>query len=1071
MNVACHRCGGRLQDAPAGEPCLACRLQLALADDAPDDATPPSPDGTPPQAIGRYRLLQVIGRGSSAVVYRAWDPDLRRHVALKMLHAHFLLDDAGAASVRFRREAATVAQLDHPHIAPLYDHGTSDGCPWLVQKWFAGGDMAGALKAAVDPVQAARWLRDLADAVVAAHRLGIIHRDIKPSNVFLDDELRVYLGDFGIARDTTAASHTLTEAGRAVGSPGYMAPEQASGSTRDIGPATDIHGLGALLYHALTGVPPFAGASPEAVLRQVLDQDPLPVRRLNPSVPKDLEAICLKCLEKSPRRRYPHAASLRDDLQRFLRGEPTLARPVTDLARAWRWCRRRPIVAGLSAALVVSLAAGLGGTSATRLRLHSSEQRRRSSRDDLAFQMTERWANERQTRNVLDAMAAILRESPGDIAAARRAWAAFEEGRFPIPRVILAATNGVGAGYDEDGTRLAMLDRDQRLHVLEAETGRPLGQLAVRAAIGIAAVGLSPKGDHAWVLRDDQTMEAWSLPTWSAVDAQVASGWLSKPEPLPPSMAGLGAIGHEFSPDGRHVALAFKVPGKEEYFAELREMPSGNRVLSLRNGGHLVDGADPFPRRARQPRFLNWSPTGLDVRDIDSGQAHLDPVAVGELIEAGCWHPDGTRLVALPLRGHGVVFDVPPPPRKTPPSFTTKGGIESMEVSPDGRFLALASTRDGTRILRAGDVSEVLPSRGPLATMRWSAWCRHGLVAVATNGSALLVRDPERPETAEAFKAHGPLAGFVGSADLRWAATISISGLVELWDMTGIPAARVASHQVTDLMEPLPDLGTTRFTGLRFHPKGTWLAMVLLSGRAEAWSVPGLRPIHLKGCGFPAYAMAFHPSENQVVAAEAGGQAWAWSLGDASVATAFWVTHVPLVGRMTFDAAGRHLLLGESPGRVVAHPWNGRQDEGDRKAASGATSALAAMPGEDAYVVANSDGTVELRSVPGHHVQVRWNLDHHGTPSCIALARDGSRAWVGTAAGEVFPLRFPPAREPVPTWLVEWIEAMGEHSLSLDPAGPRSMPHRVVELRHRMATLPGQGFWAEWGRSLGVPRP
>ena len=288
--------------------------------------------------IGGYDVQEILGRGGMGIVYRARQLKLNRTVGLKML-----LTGAFAGRderIRFQREAEAVAALKHPNIVQIHDSGELDGRPYFTMEYVDGGSLAQFLSATPQPArQAAAMVETLARAVQIAHQGGIVHRDLKPTNVLLTADHTPKITDFGLARRLESDEH-LTFTGARVGTPSYMAPEQAAGKVHAIGPATDVYALGAILYEMLTGRPPFRGESSTETERQVITDDPVPPCQLNSKVPRDLETICLKCLQKDPGRRYAAAAELADDLQRFQRGEAILARRTGLIERIIKWIRR-----------------------------------------------------------------------------------------------------------------------------------------------------------------------------------------------------------------------------------------------------------------------------------------------------------------------------------------------------------------------------------------------------------------------------------------------------------------------------------------------------------------------------------------------------------------------------------------------------------------------------------------------------------------------------------------------------------------------------------------------------------
>jgi serine/threonine-protein kinase len=305
-------------------------------------------------AVSGYEVQQVIGRGGMGVVFKARHLKLNRTVALKMLLAGAYAGPQELA--RFCREAEAVAALRHPHIVQVYDAGDVTGRPYFTMEFLEGGSLAQHLAGtALPPRRAAHVVARLACAVQFAHQSGFIHRDLKPGNILLAADGTAKITDFGLVRPIDSGPE-FTLSGARIGTPSYMSPEQALGKASAIGPAVDIYALGAVLYEMLTGRPPFHGESAADTERKVIAEEPVPPSRLNAKVPRDLETICLKCLQKEPARRYASAQDLGDDLHRFLDGKPVIARPVGWLERAAKWARRRPALATLGGAVLVCLA-------------------------------------------------------------------------------------------------------------------------------------------------------------------------------------------------------------------------------------------------------------------------------------------------------------------------------------------------------------------------------------------------------------------------------------------------------------------------------------------------------------------------------------------------------------------------------------------------------------------------------------------------------------------------------------------------------------------------------------------
>jgi len=382
-NGHCPTCGSRLAAGAAGGRCAACLLRLALSIDPAEADGGEEPEGLPeaPGQFGDYELIERIGRGAMGVVFKARQKRLDRLVALKVL------DLAGKvpanAAKRFRAEASAAAALRHPGIVTIHDVGVHQGYHYIAMDLVEGTTLAALVaRGPVSAERAARLVADVADAVRCAHEHGIMHRDLKPTNILVDRAGRAHVADFGLAKKIEGDAD-MTMPGQVMGSPNYMSPEQARGEA--VGMASDVHALGALLYHCVAGRPPFLGETIADTLNHVIHGEPVRLRLLVPGVPRDLETIAQRCLEKEPARRYASAkeparryASAKElaaDLRRFLRREPIAARPVSRVERVWRWCRRRPAVAGLLGATVVLLMAVVVGSPVAAWRIRAERER------------------------------------------------------------------------------------------------------------------------------------------------------------------------------------------------------------------------------------------------------------------------------------------------------------------------------------------------------------------------------------------------------------------------------------------------------------------------------------------------------------------------------------------------------------------------------------------------------------------------------------------------------------------------------------------------------------------------
>ncbi len=440
------------------------------------------PKGLP--EIPEHAVVAKLGEGGMGVVYRAWQDRPGRWVALKLMQPGEDLD-------RFEDEMAVLGRQEHPHIVKVFACGEHEGRPYFTMEYADGGSMDRVLAGAPQlATQAARLVELLARAVHHAHQQRVVHRDLKPGNVLLvrsDRPEAVRLGrdpeqaesyepkvsDFGLAKQLDQPPGN-TPSGARIGTPSYMAPEQADGRSREVGPAADIYALGAILYELLTGRPPFRGAGLMDTLLQVAHEEPVPPRRLQPRVPRDLETICLKCLAKAPTRRYASAGALAEDLRRFLAGEPIEARPVGVWEQGWNWVRRHPGIAGLAASAATVLLA-VAGVAATRAVL--SEQGRRAvqeERDEKERQREKAARARDRTRQALDAMTSAVTSKSLETQSALSA----EQKKF-LAEVLTYYQEFADEQGEDEGTRRWAADAAIRVGIMQSGLGN--SEASIRA--------------------------------------------------------------------------------------------------------------------------------------------------------------------------------------------------------------------------------------------------------------------------------------------------------------------------------------------------------------------------------------------------------------------------------------------------------------------------------------------------------------------------------------------------------------------------------------------------------------
>jgi WD40 repeat protein len=742
----------------------------------------PLPDAEAlPESVGDYEILGEIGRGGMGVVYRARHRTLRRVVALKMLLGGYFADREQRQ--RFLAEAEAVARLQHLGIVGLFEVGEHDvGAgpprPYFTLEYVEGGSLDRRLAGRpLPPPQAAAWLEHLARAVHYAHERGIIHRDLKPSNVLLTADGGPKVCDFGVAKLLTG-SDRQTASGMILGTAEYMAPEQAEGKVTP-GPACDVYALGVILYEMLAGRPPFKGATTLDTLTQHRTQEPVPVRRLQPKVPRDLETICHKCLEKEPARRYASAAALAEDLRRFLAHEPIAAKAVTPWGRLRKWARRRPAVAVLTAAVAVAVVTGLAGVGWQWRQAVSERANALRLADDLR---TERDAAVWQTYRAKVAAAAGALQLHNPAAARRHLEAAppryrdwewhYLAAQLDLSQAVFEGHQGIirFLAFSPDNRRLMSCSADRTVRVWDVATGQsPIVRVhddVVRTA------ALSPGGRRLACITNAGTLYLHDLA--AGTEAVVARTPGTKAEFL------------AFSPDGTQLGV-----DTDDGKVALRDAATGQERLAL---------YDPQLRR----RALAFSPGGDNPRAIGKslavsaadGSVVLWDTANGRPGEplrshstmpiTGAFSPDGQRLVTAGhppdsvlrlwrVGGAGPVYLL----------RGQKGQIRSVAFSPDGSRIASTSD-DATACLWDGTTG------APLATLRGHSGAVGRAIftpdgkrlVTSSEDQTLRVWDVATGECLTVLRGHvGPVRVLAVSPDGTRLASAASDTVVRLWDL------------------------------------------------------------------------------------------------------------------------------------------------------------------------------------------------------------------------------------------------------------------------------------------------
>jgi len=1008
----CRRCGEPIAGGALGGNCPRCLVALAIST---NDTTTfirklrrDDDSFSPAKFFGDYEILGEIARGGMGIVYRARQVSLNRPVALKMIAAGQL---ASAAQVqRFALEARAAARLDHPNIVPIYEVGEHQGQHFYSMKLIEGGSLADRIpnrrspdsrdaqrkNPDVDPPpdapsssllshpcfdarHAASVIAEIARAVHYAHQRGILHRDLKPTNILLDERDEPHIADFGLAKLMEDDS-SLTQSIAVLGTPAYMAPELASGNAAEATTAADIYSLGAIIYELLAGQPPFLAENVPALMRKIVDEEPLPpsaiagkrtdveahgsvVSLLRPPVVQtasgwnsDLDIICLKCLEKEPARRYASAEALADDLDRWLRHEPILARPSTAPEKLYRWCRRQPVLAGLTFSvgfLLVFVAVG-ALVSSHRIDLARRAEQRQfqiaqqagrtltgvnqqlaASVDRLELRLAEDFFHSGDGSSAIAHLAAIVRRDPSNHIGVERLVSALLHRNYPMPAAPSIGLYGQvhRVEFNADGTRLLVLQDDpfrktRSARVWDARTGQPVTPLLAQTGRMVAAC-FSPDGMKVATASADHTARLW--------DARTG-------QPLTPALPHDGPVSIvRFRPDG---SVLLTSDGQRLRLWDLNgakifeNIVHSTRTVDVSfsaDSQFIVTGSDRGSVRvwnARNPAELRahillptnvisvqFSPDAKQVLTVSGDhQAQLwnsqNGDAVGESmrhkgsIEVARFSPDGQRIVTASFDRTAQVWDAHTG-RPLGLPLRHNDALTDARFSPDGHLLATGSW-DNTAHL--WDVATGKPACGRMRLterVRSVDFSPDGQrLATGAADGVTQVWDIRPSATRELIVKHNDAVTLaVFGRDGKFFATGSDDHTARVWDANTGQA----------LTPPLEHGGKVHKIDL--IPDGRWLATASADMQARVWELPGGRLVAAVHHNGEVLSVRFDPASSRIITTSRDSTARVWDVPTGRPLTPP-IAHGSPVFDACFSPDGTRILVGSYD--RAARVWDAR---------------------------------------------------------------------------------------------------------------------------------------------------
>ena len=841
------------------------------------------PSGTNVRSFGDYLLEKELGRGGMGVVYRARQVSLNRPVALKMVKAGLLADDAELR--RFQNEAKAVALLDHPGIVPVYEVGEYEGQRYFSMKLIVGSNLAEKLASFQKNLKATVVLLiAMADAVQHAHMRGILHRDLKPANILIDVHGKPHITDFGLAK-LMESDDELTASGAIMGTPAYMSPEQAEGRRGAMTLATDVYGLGAIFYALLTGKAPFRGDSLMETLDAVRNRPPEPPRKRNAEIPSDLELICLKCLEKNPADRYQTAGALADDLGRWAAGEPVSVRATGVVERIAKWARRKPtLAAAYFLGLLTVLLTGLGGlalvqwNAAARARdvAASAKVAAEKARDGEAAART----IAEQARDGEKQARAIAEQARDEIAEAREKLAGIEYGR--TMEVCLQEWKDANLG-----TTLALLKATRP--DFRGWEWRYLDRLCnseqLTIPVDAQTASFSPDGTRVVTSSKDGTAKVWDARTGGEI--------------LTLKGHAAGVTSASFNPDGTRI-----VTGSEDTTGKVWDAKTGAELLTLKGHTGTVSSASFSPDGLRVVT-ASWDGTGK----VWDAKTSVEVFTLTGQFNSAEFSRDGSRIVTASGDGTARIWDAATGVELHSINACSSR-IQSASFSPDGSRIVTGSQDSTAKVWDLSTGTELLTIKGHTMDVLSASF--------SPDGSRVLTANPDGVKLWNARKSDAEPMTLKGHTGALLAATFSPDGLRVVTGGTD-KTAKIWDARSGDEIRTLKG-HTFAVRSASFSPDGSRVVTAGPDGTAKVWdSTSGVEVVTLKGHNGSVQSASFSRDGSRIITAGIDSTVRLWNVANAAEVLSF-KGHNGGVSSAVFSLDGSQVVTASDDGTAII--WN-----------------------------------------------------------------------------------------------------------------------------------------------------